>query len=345
MAATLVEYKYLGHAAEIRRGIAETIVYESPWLADLPFVEIPNDTSRYKMETQEARADTYEVGDTWLEGTPQWEYRDAPLAIIGGDADDDNFGRLAAAGEDTMAAMVSLKSKAVANRFNKLAILGQTTSNAGNSASKNFKGLVRLNCECESSTATDLDGLIYSSWTGQNGTTGNNSQVIVGAASASATIAFAMLDVLRYMVKPKSTHFVSHWSMFNKLQSLALSSGQNLEHDKNQLGMPVTRYGEQILLQDDWCPVNFNDPASSVCSPASWDDTQAVAGTKDTIPIWAVRFGEDGLCGINGEGMIQIEKFDKLETKDAKRVRIKFYCGMRLTNKLALAGLYGCTTS
>jgi hypothetical protein len=338
MAATLAEYKYLGNAAEIRAGIAKTIIYESPWLQELPFVEINNNVSRYKMETAEALASTYEVGDTWVEGTPTWEYRDAPLAILGGDADDDNFGRLAAAGENTLAAITELKSKAIAHRFEKLAIRGRTTSNAGNSADKNFKGLLRLLCECESSSATDLDGALYSSPSGAN-----NAQVIQAASGASATITLDMVDVLVDLVKPKPTHLITSRKMRRKLTSLARSAGNNLEHDKNQLGFPIIRYGEQILLIDDWCPDNFNDPTLLVSAPASWDDTQAVSATHDTIPIFAVRFGEDGLCGINGEGMIQVERFDKLETKDAQRVRIKFYAGMRLTNKLAAAGLFSGT--
>src|SRR5512135_2571763 len=145
MALNLVEYKYLGPEAEIRRGIALTIVKEFPWLARMPFKEINNDASRYKMELTEATAETHEVGDTWTESTPQFVYRDAHLAILGGDADDDNFGRLATGGgEDTMANLTELKSKAVANRFAKLCLMGRTTSALDYNAAKNFKGLLRL---------------------------------------------------------------------------------------------------------------------------------------------------------------------------------------------------------
>lgn len=339
MAATLTEYKYLGNDAEIRRGIAVTIVRENPWIGTMPFVQIDNNVSRYKMETQAARADTYEVGETWVEGTPSWEYRDAPLAILGGMADDDNFGRLAADGEDTLGAMVELKSKAISNWFSELCVLGQTTAVATYSATKNFKGWIRLLCECESSTATDLDGIIYTN----AATGGNNSQVIVAAASASATLTLDMVSVLKWLVKPKPTHLVSHWKALEKIASLARAAGNNLSHDNDALGMPVTRFGEQILLQDDYMPINFPDPAASVCSPASYTPTTTWAAGNDTIPIIAVRFGEDGLCGINGDGMIKVKMIDELEDKDARRVKIRFYAGMRLTNKLAIAGLFGAT--
>lgn len=340
MAATLAQYKYLGNDAEIRAGIAKTIIKESPWLQEMPFITIGNNVSRYKMELAAAGADTYEVGETWKEGTPTWEYRDSPLSILGGDADDDNFGHVAAAGEDTMAAITELKSKAVSYWFEELAILGRTTALPKYSAEKNFKGLLRLLCECESSTATDLDGALFSAIGAAN-----NAQVIQAASGASATLTLDMLDVLIDLVKPKATHLIMNRLMRRKTASLARAAGSNLEHDKNALGMPVTRYGEQIILVDDWTPVNFDDPSTLVSAPASYTPTQAVSAGHDTSPIFAVRFGEDGLVGINAEGMIQVENIGPLETKDAKRVRIKFYAGMRLTNKLAAAGLFSATAS
>lgn len=340
MAATLAQYKYLGPDAEIRRGIGLTIVKQSPWLSEMPFVEINNNVSRYRMEFAAAAADTYEVGDTWLEGTPTWEYRDAPLSILGGDADDDKFGRLATGGEDTMAAMIELKSKAVANWFDELAILGQTTAVAKWSAAKNFKGLLRLICEAESSTTTDLDGAIHNAFGA-----GNNSQVVQAASGASATLTLDMVDVLVDCVKPKPTHLVMNRQLRRKLGSLARAAGNNLTVDHNALGQIVTLYGEQTVLVDDYTPINFPDPAGIVSAPASYTPTTAVSAGNDTSPMFAVRMGEDGLCGIHGAGMIQIERFSQLETKDAERVRIKFYAGMRLTNKLAAAVLMSATAS
>jgi len=340
MANTLAEYKYLGQAAEIRAGIAKTIVTESPWLQVMPFKEINNNVSRYKMETLAADARAYAVGDTWIEGTPKWEYRDAPLAILGGDADVDNFGDLSANPEDAMAAVIELKSKAVAQLFEKLAIYGQTTANADLSSENNFKGLLRLIAEAESASATDLDGKIFSSF----GTGGNNKQVVQAATDASATLTLDMIDVLLDVVKPKATDIICSRQMRRKLGGLARATSANLEHDKNQLGFVVTRWGEQRVLIDDALLDNMDDPSSSVTTIASYDYT----GSSDTSPIFAVRFAEDGLCGINGAGMINAVKINNggdLETKDAKRTRIKFYAGMRLTNKLAAGVLLSATAS
>jgi len=54
--------------------------------------------------------------------------------------------------------------------------------------------------------------------------------------------------------------------------------------------------------------------------------------------IFAVKFGEDAFCGLRN-GDIQTEDIGKLESKDAKRTRIKFYCGLALFNTLKAAAL------
>jgi hypothetical protein len=340
MSTTLAQYRYLGNDAEVRAAIAKTLITVSEMLRMLPFSQLQNNNiTRVKMELSSGGADTYEVGETWQEAPPTWEYRDHPLSILGGDADVDKFGNLAA-GEDVMASVIELKSKAVADWFEELAILGQTTAVAKYSAAKNFKGLIRLLCECETAStntgATDLDGSLY-----YLPGTGNNTQVLVAASGASAVLTLDMVDHLIAAVKPSPTHFIMNWMGIQKISSLARAAGNNLQHDNDQLGFPVTRFGGITIIRDDWVPTNFTDPSSLVFAPASYTPTTAYAASNDIFPIFAARLGEDGLTGINGEGMIQIEPFDKLETKDAKRTRIKFYAGLSLRSKRALAGLFG----
>ncbi len=333
---TLAEYRYLGNQEEVRLGIAKTLVLESPWLRDLPFSELAhNNISRYKMETGDGGASVHAVGDTWSTVNPTWEYREAALAIIGDNIDVDNFGDLAAGPENVWAAVTELKTKGVAQTFDKLAVYGQTTSVASLSSTNNFKGLLRLIAEAESSTTTDLDGWLYSG----DDSAANNKQVVLAASGASAALSIAMLRALRNAVKPKPTHYIMSRLNRSKLESLAEASGNNLEHDKDQLGEIVTRFGEQRVLIDDQIKNNMDDSSTLVTAIASYNYDQAIAATKDTSPIFCVRMDEDGLCGINGKGMIQVEDLGILEGKDAKGKRIKFYCGMRLTNKTAAAVL------
>ena len=334
---TLAEYKYLGTDQEVRMGIGLTLVKVSPWLRDLPFSELThNNISRYKMETSDGGATVHDVGDAWSTVNPTWEYREAQLAILGDNIDVDNFGDFAGGPENAWAAVTELKTKGVGQTFDKLAVYGRTTSTGSLSQSKNFKGLLRLIAEAESSTTTDLDGWVYTG----NDSDAHNTQVVLGASGATAALSLVMLDALRDAVRPSPTHYIMSRLMLRKLQSLAQATGANLEHDKNALGAIVTRYGEQIVTIDDQIKDNLNVTSTLVLAIASYDYDQAIDATdKDMSPIFAVRMAEDGLCGINGLGMIQVEDLGTLEGKDAKGKRVKFYCGLRLTNKRAAAVL------
>jgi hypothetical protein len=338
---TLAEYKYLGADQEVRMGIAKTLVKVSPWLRDLPFVELEhNNISRYKMETSDGGANVHTVGDVWHTVNPEWEYREAALAILGDNIAIDKFGNMVTA-EDVEAAMIELKTKGVGQTFDKLAIYGQTTSVASLASANNFKGLLRMIAEAESSTTTDLDGWLY---TGSDADA-HNPQVVLAASGASATFTLSMFNALVSAVRPAPTHIVMSRLAQRKLNELAQAAGTNLEHDRNQLGYPVTRYGEQTVLIDDQIKDNMNDSSTLVTAIASYDYEQAITTAKDTSPVFAVNMAEDGLCGINGQGMIQVEPLGTLESADANGYRVKFYCGMRLTNKRAAAVLLNGTYS
>src|SRR3990167_8583616 len=276
---TLTEYRYLGNERETRMGIAKTAVLTSPWLKYLPFIELKSsDISRYKMEISDGGASVHSANDTWSTANPTWEYREAALAILGDNVDVDEFGQVAAGPEDVWAAALELKSKGVGQQFEKLAIYGRTTSVASLSSSNNFKGLLLLIAEAESSTTTDLDGWLYSG----DDSAANNKQVLFAASGASAALSIAMLRALRDSVKPKATHLIMSSMMRQKLESLAEASGTNLEHDKNQLGEVVTRFGEQIVLTDDQIRNNMDDSSALVTSFASYNYAQVIASTDDT---------------------------------------------------------------
>ena len=333
---TLAEYKYLGADQEVRMGIANGLIKVSPWLRDLPFAELAhNNVSRYKMATSLGGATVHEVSDTWSTINPEWEYREAQLAILGDNVDVDEFGDFASGPEDAWARVVELKTAGVGQTFDKVAVYGRTTSTGVLSDSKNFKGLLRLIAEAESSTTTDLDGWLYTG----NDSDANNAQVVFGASGASVALALSMLDALRDAVRPAPTHFIMSRLLLRKLNSLAQAAGNNLKHDEDKLGFPVTRFGDQIVFIDDQIKDNMDDSSALVTAIGSYDYTQSITAAKDTSPIFAVRMAEDGLCGINGKGMIQVQDLGILESKDATGKRIKFYCGMRLTNKRAAAVL------
>jgi len=120
------------------------------------------------------------------------------------------------------------------------------------------------------------------------------------------------------------------------------SASVNLNYSLESSAQIIT---EQGVVIDDQIQDNMDDSSSLVTAIASYNYNQAIAATDDTSPIFAVHMAEDGLCGINGKGMIQVENLGILEGKDAEGKRIKFYCGMRLTNKRKAAVLLNANYS
>ena len=332
MANSIVEYGYLATDAMLK-GIIKTIVNESPFLARLPFREISGNSLLYNLESTEAGVSNYATGDTWVESTTVWAQRSAALTIIGGDADVDSFAKQTRSNEqDVKRAIIELKAKAVADHFEKQAIRGYTGTAY---SAKDIKGLMHLLAECESATTTDWDGSLYT-----NPAAGNNTQVVT-AADDSTALTIDMMDVLRDLVKPKPDCFIMSRMARNKLASLARATGSNLEYvaDPRKLGHLVTMYGEQEVIISDWVPNNIQDGVSSAVTIRDTNFAATRASAKDNSVIFALRWSDsDGVAGVTN-GWIKTEDIGQLETKDADRTRIKFYCNMANFGKVSLAGL------
>jgi len=108
------------------------------------------------------------------------------------------------------------------------------------------------------------------------------------------------------------------------LNNLARTSGGFLEADRNEFGQMVQFY--------DGIPVGICDFIS---------DAKTVGTSNDCSTVYAVRLGEGALAGLTSPGGLQVERVGSLETKDATRTRIKWYCSMALFNTLKLSKLIG----
>ncbi len=332
MANTIAEYGYLS-TSPILAGIVKTVVNQSPILARAPKRDISGNSLLYNMEPTEAGIQSYVTGDTWVENTTVWAQRNVALTILGGDADVDSFAQQTRSNEQNLeAAIIEMKAKALADKFEKLAILGYTSTTY---SAKEFKGLMHLLAECQSSYTTDWEGSIYT-----NPAAGSNTQVVTGHAT-SAALALDMMDVLRDQVKPKPDIFLMSRMARNKLQSLARAAGTNLEYiaDPRKLGHLITMFGEQEVVISDFIPNNLPDGSSSTVTIRDYAQATTRAGAVDNTVIFAIRWGDADGVAVLSNGGIQTEDIGKLETKDAKRTRIKFYCAMANFGKVSLAGL------
>src|SRR3989304_4076890 len=130
MALTLAEAAKLS-TDTLLVGVIETIIYDSPILQVLPFIEIVGNGLTYNRENAAASASFYDVGDTWTESTPPFTQQTATLKILGGDADVDNFLKATRSNlQDLEAAVVQLKAKAVQQKFDSTFINGDITTDA-----------------------------------------------------------------------------------------------------------------------------------------------------------------------------------------------------------------------
>ena len=302
MALTLDEAAKLSNDM-LLQGVVETIVKDSPVLKQLPFIEIVGNVLTYNQEKTLPTIDFYDVGDTWSESTPTFEQKTASLKIMGGDADVDNFLKATRSNiQDLETAVVELKAKALKDKFEENFIYGEA------SGSKEFDGLRKL---IDTTTASD--------------------QVIAMAASG-ATLTLAKLDELIDAVKGgKPDILLMSRRSRRKLNALVRAAGGMIETDRDQ-------WGSFIQLWDG-VPIGVNDWILDTHTLSGGVETGVTGG--DCSTIYAFQMGEGALCGLTGPGHLTVEPIGSLETKDASRTRIKWYCSLALFSSIKSAALIG----
>ncbi len=148
----------------------------------------------------------------------------------------------------------------------------------------------------------------------------------VSMATNGATLTLAKLDEAIDLVKGgKPDMLLMSRRTRRTLTALGRATGSGIvEQDRDEFGRMVQFY--------DGIPIGVNDYVS---------DAKTVGSSADCSTIYAVQFGEGGLVGLTGPGGLTIERVGALETKDASRVRVKWYVSVALFNTLKLARLTG----
>jgi len=303
MALTLTEASKLSNDV-LLQGVVETIVKDSPVLQQMPFIEIVGNGLTYNQEKTLPTIDFYDVGDTWAESTPTFEQKTANLKIMGGDADVDNFLKATRSNiQDLEAAVVELKAKALKDKFQETFIYGDSGTN-----SKQFDGLRML---IDTTTAGDQ---------------------VIAAGATGATLTLSMLDELIDAVKGgKPDALLMSRRSRRKINALVRAAGGMMETDRD-------KWGNFVQLWDG-IPVGVNDWILDTHTVVNSVETGTTEGTCSTI--YAVQFGDGALAGLTSPGHLQVEPVGSLETKDASRIRIKWYCSLALFSSIKAAALIG----
>ena len=148
----------------------------------------------------------------------------------------------------------------------------------------------------------------------------------VSMGTNGATLTLDKLDEAIDKVKAGKPHLLlmSRRSR-RKLTSLSRASGSGLVvSDRNEFGQMVEYY--------DGIPVGVNDHVA---------DDKTVGTSSDCSTIYALQLGEGAVAGLTAPGGLAVERVGSLETKDATRIRVKWYVALAVFNALKLARLTG----
>jgi hypothetical protein len=287
----------------VQRGVIETIIEESPMLMAMSFLEVEGNSFKFNQENTLGGAQFYAVNGVWSEASATFTQKTVNLAILGGDADVDNFVQRARSNlNDQRAIQTLLKAKDVARKWEQTVVYGNTATDANA-----FDG---------------LDILLPKNV--------GHPQVIFPAAGGGS-LTLALLDQLIDLVKAgKPDLLLMSKRSRRKLKALLTASAHYVESGESAFGRQVMMY--------DGIPVLISDFIT---------DTEAADnGTGSTFSsIYAIHLSPaDGLTGLTNGGIEAID-VGNLETKDASRVRIRWYVGMALLRDSAVARIDGVSAS
>ncbi len=321
---TLTQYEYLDRDT-ILSGVVDWLVKESPMIGALPMKSIQGNSYKYNVSLTLPTASWLTTGDQISESTGTFEQRSTDIYTMIQNAYTDKGTIAMNATQDPEAVDAALAAQAMAHEFEKTLIAGQTSTG---STTKQFKGLLRIIAEFESSSTTDLDGV-------------NNSQVLAGGATNAAT-SLTLLDELVDKIKPgkPSLLLMSRLSR-RRINVLSRASGGGLTLDDSKLfGLKVMHYDEIPVYVSDFLPDNFPDNSSSVTTISTWDYDAATTGTTDNSFIFAMKLGERDVQGLHA-GEMKHEREEIVEDYNAILNRYIWYCGMMCASKYSLAVLTG----
>lgn len=277
----------------------------APLLQGLPFVEIVGNALTYNRELTLPTAEWHAVNDDWITSPAiTFTQKTATLKILGQNADvDDYIKKTRSNVQDIEAAIIELTAKAVRHELEDKFIYGNSGSDANQ-----FDGLCEL---------IDTDAA---------------SSQFIAMGATGATLTLDKIDQVIDAVKGgKPDVLLMSRRSRRKINALARAAGNNLEVGKGLLGEFVQFY--------NGIPISVSDFVKDTHTLVTSLETSYTTGVSSTI--YAIQFGEGGLCGLTSPGGLQVEPIGAMETKNATRTRIKWYVSLALFSNVKAAALIG----
>lgn len=288
--------------------VTDLIVSESEILEHLQFEELKGNSLTYNRITTEAGAAYYAPGDTWVESTPVMTQDTVTLKILGGDADTDNFLARTRDKIDIKQVTIENKVKVVTDTFLESFYYGLTTDN-----SKEFDGVHKLIAS----------------------TTYNTVHAGSDTGTALSIDKLRQAIDLKKALKGAQTYIVMSKKMRRLMSTYLDSVGSAFPTTRKEAGKLQEWFEGLPIIVDDHI-VDTETSASGAYS--------AKTGAASTT-IFLLTFHPQGVCGVQGSDRIEVKDLGELETKDASRVRIKWYCGLKMESLISSAKVDGILTT
>ncbi len=305
MALTLTEGNKYSRT-ELQRGFIDRLVIESGLLQRLPFKEIIGNSLTYNTTTTRSGAAFYEVGDTWVESTPVVTQATAVLRILGGDADVDNFVATTRSNiNDVKAEVLSDKAMAVQETFLDNFYYGSNSDNG-----KEFDGLQTL-------IASTTYNTVHAG-------SGSGSVLSIAKLQKAIDLVLGMPDVL-----------IMNKEMRRGINVFLDSIGQKFTTTRDQFGVMIDNFRG--------IPIIIDENITSVESASSGAYSAQTGGANTTI--FLLKFGPTFCTGLQGPNGVEVIPLGDLETKDATRTRVRWYCGLMFQDLRSCAKVDGITAN
>lgn len=313
MSMTLVEgAKYSNDV--LQKGVIELLVKDDPLLERLQFKDIKGNGLTYNEETTLSGAQFYAIGDTWVEATSTVTQRTATTHILGGDADVDNFLKATRSNiQDLMSEQIQAKTKAIRRAFLDMAIYGDSDNDANG-----FDGLHSL-----------ITSLTY------------NTVTVATSTGTAVVLSLEKSEQALDLIKNGDADVIMMTKQMRRSINKYLRGVGGINTVESQGKLLQTLHDKLVIVSDHLSNDESCDKDYGT-NQFGHDDTDGIALANDdnATSIFYLQFAPNAFSGIQSQALTT-ERFAKLETKDAARVRIKWYPSVMLQSLISCAKLTG----
>ncbi|KGB81927.1 hypothetical protein JT55_10220 [Rhodovulum sp. NI22] len=284
----------------LQTGIIEIFAANNPVLERLPFVDIQGNAFKYNREGTLPGIAFRGINESYTESTGVINPQTETLTICGGDSDYDvALVKMGSGSHDLRAAHDAMKSKALTLTWLKTFFDGDSTGDP-----REFDGLnLRLD--------------------------GTTQEVKASSSAGGAALTLDKLDELIDAIQGTPDMLLMNAKMRRKVNTLMRAAGQATEPVTDSFGRQIPAYAG--------IPIGIVGDDSEGNSILGFDEDDG-SGNLDTASIYALRFGLDGIHGIQTEAM-SVRDLGELDSKPAMRTRIEWYSGFVVKHPKAVARL------